>query len=114
MPHCFNCLLNELLIAKLNAYGFGLAALKLVRSYLSNIKQRTKLNESYISWEEILFGVPQGSIKPLLFNILICDLFIMIGDINIANYPDDKTPFVSGDTPLKCHNIFRKCGQKTF
>ena len=24
----------------------------------------------------------------------------MIDDINIANYVDDNTPFVSGDTPL--------------
>ena len=97
----FDCLPHELLIAKLHAYGFSLAALRLVHSYLSNRKQRTKINESYSSGEEILFEVPQGSILgPLLFNIFICDLFIMMDDINIANNADDNTPFVSGDTPL--------------
>ena len=58
----FDCLPHELLIAKLHPYGFSLAALRLFCSYLSNRKQRTKINESYSSWEEILFGVPQGSI----------------------------------------------------
>ena len=63
----FDCLPHELLITKLHAYGVSLAALRLARSYLSNRKQRTKINESYSSWEEILFGVPQGSILGPLF-----------------------------------------------
>ena len=54
----FDCLPHELLIAKLHAYGFSLAALRLVHSNLSNRKQRTKINESFSSWEEILLGVP--------------------------------------------------------
>ena len=35
---------HELLIAKLNAYGFSLTSSKLVHNYLSNRKQRTKIN----------------------------------------------------------------------
>ena len=54
------------------------------------------MNESFTSWDEILFGVPHGSILgPLLFNILISNLFITIDDINIVNFP-----FVSGNTLL--------------
>ena len=38
----FDCLDHELLIAKLNAYGSSLTALKLVRNYLSNRKNGQK------------------------------------------------------------------------
>ena len=60
LPKAFDCLHHDLLLAKLNAYGFSLPALRLVQSYLSNRKQRTKINSEFSSWEEILFGVPQG------------------------------------------------------
>ena len=49
LSKAFDCLDHELLIAKLNAYGFSLTALKLVHNYLSNRKQRTKINSSYSS-----------------------------------------------------------------
>ena len=52
----FDCLSHELIIAKLNACGFNIAALKLVQSYLSKRRQRTKINQSYSSWEEFSLG----------------------------------------------------------
>ena len=70
MFSAFDCLNHELLIAKLNVYGFSLTALKLVNNCLSNRKQWIKTNSLYSSLLEIIFGVPQRSILgPLLVNI---------------------------------------------
>ena len=33
-----------------------------MQNYLSEIKQRTKINQGYSFWKEIYFGVTQGSI----------------------------------------------------
>ena len=95
LPKAFDCLLHDLLLAKINSYGFSLPALRMVQSYLSNRKQRTKINSEFSPWEEILFGVPQGSILgPLLFNIFLCDLFFIMNDVEFASYADDNTPFL--------------------
>ena len=45
LSKAFDCLNHELLIAKLNAYGFTLPALKLIHNYLSNRKQRVRVND---------------------------------------------------------------------
>ena len=70
-------------------------------SFYSNIltsrKQRTKISDTHSSWQEILSGVPQGSIlRPLLFNIDICDLFFITEDCDTTNYADDNIPYLSG------------------
>ena len=57
--------------------------------------QRKKTAISFDSWEEISFGVPQGSILgPLLFNIFAPDLFSVLSDVEFAKYADDNTPYV--------------------
>ena len=94
LSKAFDFLSHELLIAKLHRYGFSLNALRLVHSYLTNRKQRTKINNKYSSREEILFGVLQGSILgPHLFNIFRFDLFFIMNETEFASYTDDNTPY---------------------
>ena len=97
LSKAFDTINHDLLIAKLHAYGLDTNALKLMLSYLRNRHQRTKVNGSFSDWEELLTGVPQGSVLgPLLFNIYLNDLFYAVENANICNFADDTTPHASG------------------
>ena len=62
---------HDLLITKIHAYGFSEESLKLIKSYLTNCWQRTKVNISFSSWSQLLLWVPQGLVlEPLLFYII--------------------------------------------
>ena len=94
LSKAFDCLYHELLIAKLDAYRFDKRSLILICNYLYNRKQRVKINDSFSSWSEILFEVSQGSILgPLLFNILICNMFYFLVNFESLNYADDSTSY---------------------
>ena len=89
-------LLHDLLIPKLNSYGFSMSALRFVHIYLKDRMERATTNSKYSSWEEIMFWFPQGSILgSLLFNIFLCYLFLIMENIDIKSYADDNMPYIS-------------------
>ena len=99
LSKAFDCMSHELLIAKISAYGFDDLSTMLIKSYLSNRQQRTKVGNELSEWLQIKDGVPQGSILgPLLFNIYISDLFLILKETKVANYADDTTPYTSAPT----------------
>ena len=98
LSKAFVCLHHELLIEKLNAYGFSLPALRLITVCLSNRRQRTRIGNSFSDWFEVILGESQRSILgPLSYNILLADLFLVLKDVDIANFADDNTPFTSAN-----------------
>ena len=100
LSKAYDVLSHELLIAKLEAYGFSLNSLKLLYSYLSNRKQRVRIESIFSEWIGIVLGVPQGSILgPILFNIFINDMFFFLLETEVCNFADDNTLYI-GDSCL--------------
>ena len=86
------CIPHDLIIAKLAAYGNERKSLRLIYSYLKGQKQCVKINNIYSDYNEIISGVPQGSILgPNLFNLSINDSFFFIEVASMHNFADDNT-----------------------
>ena len=73
----FDCLPQDLVIAKLQAHGIKKGSLNLLFSHLKTREQRVRLNNSYSECIKILFSVPQDSIlDPWLCYIFMWSLFV--------------------------------------
>ena len=97
LSKAFDCMTHDLLIAKLHALNFDMNALNLIFDYLTERKQRVKINSSFSSYLDIFQGVPKGSILgPLLFNLFLCDLFLFVEEADMS-YADDNTLYVCSE-----------------
>ena len=98
LSKAFDCLPHELLIAKLEAYGFDENTLSSLYSYLKNRKQAVKINGIISDFLFIISGVPQGSILgPILFNIFLNDFVY-----NMETTPTDDFNFADDNTLSAC------------
>ena len=75
LSKAFDSLNHDLLIAKLNAYGFDKESLEFIRRYLKERKQRTKVGPYYSTWKSIKLGVPQDSILGPCYLILLSMIY---------------------------------------
>ena len=90
LSKAFDTLNHDLLISKLDAYGFFAKTLSYIHSYLNKRLQKTNVNCDCSLLKEIFSGVSEGSIlNPLSFNIYINDIFLFVDEAFLSNNADD-------------------------
>jgi hypothetical protein len=91
---------KERLLAKLRAHGISGEPLAWIEAWLTGRKQRVVINGEESSWEEVLSGVPQGSVLgPPLFTVFINDLDDVIKCIELLKKFADDTKLGQTATP---------------
>ena len=96
---------HNILLQKLDHYGFRGITNKLLESYLSNRKQYVEINNTKSSYKLITCGVPQGSVLgPLLFLIFINDLPNCCPSGNSRIFADDTTVFFKAKNSTEVRN----------
>ena len=103
----FDCIPQDLLNAKLSGYGFDKTALKYI--YLKKRQRCVRINNIYSGFEEIISGVPQGSIVgPILFNAFLNDFFYDIENASVHNFADDNTLSCFAKTVKDLINVLKE------
>ena len=92
----FDSIDHNILLKKLQFYGFHGKIYQWIKSYLSARSQYIKVGEAESTYQSIKFGVPQGSILgPLLFLLFINDLPNCSDLIFFCLFADDSNLFLN-------------------
>ena len=93
LSKAFDCIPNDLLVAKLHAYGLSMDAITFMYLYMKRRKYGVKINGAECLFNILFSGVHQRSILgPILFN---SDLLFFINEAKLANFADDNTIYAA-------------------
>ena len=105
LSKAFDVISHDILLKKLENYGFRGVILNWLKDYLSNRFQYVEIENVRSKTSSIEYGVPQGSILgPLLYLIYVNDIPNST-DGNLLSFADDTSLYMS-DPDL--HHLFRK------
>ena len=91
----FDTVDHEILLKKLDFYGFRGTSLQWIRSFLNNRTQFVEINQNRSSVSRLNVGVPQGStLGPLLFLLYINDLSKSLTQLKSIHFADDTTLYL--------------------
>ena len=99
LSKAFDLVNHSILTSKLQSYGIRGIAIELIRSYLSNRSQYTKIEHAKSDIKNIMCGVPQGSVLgPLFFLIFVNDMQNCTS-AQLRLFADDTNIFISHKDP---------------
>ena len=97
---------HAILLDKLYAYGIRSLANCWIKIYLSGRKQYVSYNNTNSAFDDIICGVPQGSIPgPLLFLLYINDLPLSSPSSHFIIFADDTNILFSHEDPVQLEKL---------
>ena len=95
----FDTVDHIMLDKKLQSFGIARDLAEWIHDYLHCRKQQTQIGEAMSNFQEIMCGVPQGSLLgPRLFSIYTRDLPGAVRSGHVQMYADDTTAYVIQDS----------------
>ena len=90
----FDCVPHKRLIQQVHSFGISGEALNWIESFLSNRKQKVRVNGSESTWASVLSGIPQGSILgPILFSLFVNDIPTFVKSL-LSMFADDTKIYI--------------------